>query len=107
MLILLFHLTENCSSSDYRRDDGDNDVTTSKYDDVDWNDCDDIAIIGAGIAGTYAAWRLKDLGKKVTVYEYSDRIGGRCYTSTFSDIPDVNLEFGAMRFVPAGRLKLF
>ncbi|VDI77402.1 Hypothetical predicted protein [Mytilus galloprovincialis] len=60
--------------------------------------CDDVAIIGAGIAGTYAGWRLRNLNKQITVYEYSNRVGGRCYTMKFPDIPDINIELGAMRF---------
>ncbi|CAG2184818.1 unnamed protein product [Mytilus edulis] len=60
--------------------------------------CDDVAIIGAGIAGTYAGWRLRNLNKQITVYEYSNRVGGRCYTMKFPDIPHINVELGAMRF---------
>ncbi|CAG2223696.1 IL4I1 [Mytilus edulis] len=60
--------------------------------------CDDVAIIGAGIAGTYAGWRLRNLNKQITVYEYSNRVGGRCYTVKFPDIPDINVELGAMGF---------
>ncbi|XP_063418379.1 aplysianin-A-like [Mytilus trossulus] len=60
--------------------------------------CDDVAIIGAGIAGTYAGWRLRNLNKQITVFEYSNRVGGRCYTMKFQDIPDINIELGAMRF---------
>ena len=66
--------------------------------------CDDIAIVGAGIAGSYSAWRLRNQDKKITVYEYSDRIGGRCHTVKFPNIPDVNVEMGAMRFKPRGKL---
>jgi monoamine oxidase len=40
----------------------------------------DIAIIGAGIAGLNAAYQLQKKGIKATVYEASDRIGGRMYT---------------------------
>ncbi len=40
-----------------------------------------IAIVGAGISGMTAAMTLKDAGfHQVTVYEASDRIGGRTYT---------------------------
>ena len=70
---------------------------------VDWNNCDDVSIIGAGIGGAYAAYRLKDIGKKITIFEYSDRIGGRCYTGHLTDVPDVNVEYGAMRFRPEGK----
>ena len=70
--------------------------------DVDLSACDDVAIIGAGIAGSYAAWRLRNQGQKITVFEYSDRIGGRCHTIKFPGIPDINIELGAMRFKPLG-----
>ncbi|VDI40136.1 Hypothetical predicted protein [Mytilus galloprovincialis] len=62
--------------------------------------CDDVAIIGAGIAGTYSGWRLRHLNQKITIYEYSDRVGGRCYTLRFPETPDINVEMAAARFVP-------
>jgi monoamine oxidase len=39
-----------------------------------------IAIIGAGLAGLTCAYRLKQAGYLATVYEASDRVGGRCWT---------------------------
>ena len=39
-----------------------------------------IAIIGAGLAGLTCAYRLKQAGYAATVYEASDRAGGRCWT---------------------------
>ena len=39
-----------------------------------------IAIIGAGITGLYAAWRLQEAGYNVSVFEARDRIGGRVLT---------------------------
>lgn len=39
-----------------------------------------IAIIGAGLSGLYAAWRLHKTGKQVQVFEARDRIGGRVLT---------------------------
>ncbi|XP_053380279.1 L-amino-acid oxidase-like [Mercenaria mercenaria] len=62
--------------------------------------CDDIAIIGAGITGSYSAWRLRKKNLKISLYEYSNRIGGRCFTVQLPGIPDVNVEMGAMRFKP-------
>ncbi|XP_053380328.1 L-amino-acid oxidase-like [Mercenaria mercenaria] len=62
--------------------------------------CDDIAIIGAGVTGSYAAWRLRERNLTISMYEYSNRIGGRCFTVQLPGIPDVNVEMGAMRFLP-------
>lgn len=39
-----------------------------------------IAVIGAGLAGLTSAYRLKQAGYAATVYEASDRVGGRCWT---------------------------
>jgi monoamine oxidase len=39
-----------------------------------------IAVIGAGLAGLTCAYRLKQAGYAATIYEASDRIGGRCWT---------------------------
>lgn len=40
-----------------------------------------VAIIGGGIAGVNAAYRLKQSGVKSTVYEATSRVGGRMYTA--------------------------
>lgn len=40
-----------------------------------------IAVVGAGLAGLTAAYRLKQAGLNAQVYEASGRIGGRCWTS--------------------------
>ena len=39
-----------------------------------------IAVIGAGLAGLTCAYRLKQAGYDATVYEASNRPGGRCWT---------------------------
>jgi monoamine oxidase len=46
-----------------------------------------IAVVGAGLAGLTAAYRLRQAGLSPTVYEASDRLGGRCWTirGTFTD----------------------
>ena len=43
----------------------------------------DVCIIGGGSAGTYAALRLRELGRSVVVVERSGRLGGHC--ETFQD----------------------
>lgn len=67
-----------------------------------------IVIIGGGIAGLYAAWRLRELqsGFEVEVYEAAGRIGGRIDTATFgifdkksgAEPTELKAELGAMRF---------
>lgn len=64
----------------------------------------DVAVIGGGVSGVYSAWRLqKAQGKKqkIALYEYSDRIGGRLYSRTLPDMPNVVAELGGMRFIPS------
>lgn len=39
-----------------------------------------IAVVGAGLAGLAAAYRLKQAGYSSTVFEAADRVGGRCWT---------------------------
>ncbi|MCX6436598.1 MAG: FAD-dependent oxidoreductase, partial [Actinobacteria bacterium] len=41
---------------------------------------EDIAVIGAGIGGLCAAARLAKAGHKVTIFEASNRTGGKCRT---------------------------
>ncbi len=62
--------------------------------------CYDVAIIGAGISGTYAAWRLRNSGLKIGIFEQSDRIGGRIYTHRLPGMPELHAELGAMYFMP-------
>src|SRR4051794_6325618 len=39
-----------------------------------------VAIVGAGLAGLTAAYRLRQHGVVAQVYEASGRVGGRCWT---------------------------
>jgi phytoene dehydrogenase-like protein len=39
-----------------------------------------IAVIGAGVGGLTVAARLARRGHSVTIYEKSDRVGGKCHT---------------------------
>lgn len=45
-----------------------------------------IIVIGAGMAGLSAAWRLTQAGANVTVYEKSSRVGGRVFTDIVNGI---------------------
>ena len=39
-----------------------------------------IAVVGGGLAGLACAYQLKQAGQSATVYEASDRVGGRSWT---------------------------
>jgi monoamine oxidase len=53
-----------------------------------------IAIIGGGIAGLNAAHQLKKAGLKATVYEASNRLGGRIQSLTGAIGPDLVTDLG-------------
>lgn len=55
-----------------------------------------VAVVGAGAAGLAAAQRLKEAGFKVTVFERSNRIGGKCYSVACKDAPGI-VELGAIQ----------
>jgi len=58
-----------------------------------------IAIVGGGIAGLYAAWRIarSTIDTHVDVFEADDRLGGRIWSETVPGVP-FRAELGAMRF---------
>src|SRR5580765_150009 len=80
----------------------------------------DIAIIGGGASGIYAAWRLllegtdhseklrkwkKERGSlKIAVFEGSKRIGGRVLSAKAPGLPNLVCEIGGMRFVSSQQL---
>jgi monoamine oxidase len=61
----------------------------------------DVAVIGGGVAGCHAAWRLQSAapGSKVAVFEASARIGGRLHSFRFPEAPHAVAELGGMRFL--------
>lgn len=66
----------------------------------------EVAIIGAGIAGMVAAYELMKLGLRPVLYE-SARIGGRLRSQQFDGAPEgVIAELGGMRF-PHRRFRSF
>jgi len=60
----------------------------------------DVAIVGAGVAGNYIAWRLlsEQPNLKIAVIEQSARIGGRLYSEHVNGVKTVAVEHGGMRF---------
>jgi hypothetical protein len=63
----------------------------------------EIAVVGGGISGAYSAWRLQQAKTEahIGLFEYSDRIGGRLYTTTLPGLPHVKAELGGMRYIPS------
>jgi monoamine oxidase len=71
----------------------------------------DIAVVGAGVAGTYCCWRLKTgqsaegrPRREPILFEMSDRIGGRLFSVNVPDIPSIKGELGGMRFLETQRM---
>jgi monoamine oxidase len=66
----------------------------------------DIAVVGAGVAGTYCGWRLQAAqnGRNAVLFEMSDRIGGRLLSVDMPGIPGVIGELGGMRFLSLQRM---
>lgn len=56
-------------------------------------------MVGAGPSGTYSAYKLRNKGQTVELFEYSNRTGGRLFTAHLPNTPDINMEFGGMRYL--------
>ncbi|MDX1626283.1 MAG: NAD(P)/FAD-dependent oxidoreductase [Wenzhouxiangellaceae bacterium] len=63
----------------------------------------DTAIVGGGVSGLYCAWRIARAraDERVTVFEGSDRTGGRLWSVTLKDEHAVPAELGGMFFSDA------
>jgi monoamine oxidase len=63
----------------------------------------DVAIVGGGVAGVYAAWRLRREAPhlNVALFEMSNRIGGRLRSVSFPQAPHLFGDVGGMRFLDA------
>lgn len=82
----------------------------------------DIAIVGGGVGGIYTGWRLMTsrLGNgpaadwarargdalEVTLFEGSDRIGGRLLSARSPHMPDTTAEIGGMRYVSPAQSRM-
>lgn len=67
----------------------------------------DVAIVGAGISGLAAGYELLKMGLKPTIYEATDRIGGRLYSQPFEGAggkAPIYAEMGAMRIPESSHL---
>ena len=53
---------------------------TETQPDIDVTKCHDVAIVGAGPGGTYAAYRLRNKNLNIAVYEQLNRVGGRLFS---------------------------
>lgn len=70
-------------------------------------ECIDVAVVGAGLSGSYATWRLRHERHHIHLFELTDRIGGRIFTRRFHDdgvssdsAAAVTMEMGARFFIP-------
>lgn len=69
----------------------------------------DVAIVGGGVSGLYSGWRLlttpsPDQPHTVSVFESSERVGGRLLSVTPPGMPEARIELGGMRFTTGQQL---
>jgi monoamine oxidase len=63
--------------------------------------CVDVAIVGGGVSGLYAAWRLassRSVSGEIAVFEASSRLGGKLWSHRFGVADEHPAELGAMFF---------
>jgi len=65
----------------------------------------DVLIVGAGLAGLTAAYRLRQAGARVRVLEAQDRLGGRCY-SLRNHFPDGQVAELGGELIDSGHIHL-
>lgn len=53
-----------------------------------------VIIIGAGLSGLYAAWRLQQQQQDVVLLEARERTGGRIFSPCINDQPDSGIDLG-------------
>ena len=60
----------------------------------------DLAIVGAGVAGTSVAYRMSQLRPdwSISVFEATQRVGGRLLSPRVPGVEGIRAEFGGMRF---------
>jgi monoamine oxidase len=63
----------------------------------------DVAVVGGGMAGLYATWRLLQNQRDVKLFEATNRIGGRLRSVTIPGVA-IRAELGAMRYTSRHRL---
>lgn len=59
-----------------------------------------VAVLGGGPAGLMAAWRLRQAGLDVTLFEQESELGGMCATQRFTGRDgDYRFDYGGHRFI--------
>ncbi len=72
---------------------------------LDHRDKDEVIVVGAGIAGLAAAWRLRQAGVRVRVIEASHRVGGRMM-SLRGFFPDAQVVELGGELIDSGHVRL-
>ena len=60
----------------------------------------DVVVVGGGMGGLNTAWRLKDSGQKIGIFERTKHLGGRVHTAP-AEGNSRPMDVGAMRFIPS------